>query len=184
MFPKNGKPLYITIRRHLSTLICLSVFAVLVAGCHFGGSFRQWPMCEFSVNGVGVRCWVAGSPARYREGLREAVAEDLAPDSSGRERGMCFVFPADRIATFTMGQTTVPLELLLLSSTGRVLYVCAMQPGSSQCYSWDEPVRIALEMRAGFIARTGIRKGDEILNGSELKRLFEKCHSNLLGKPK
>jgi uncharacterized membrane protein (UPF0127 family) len=77
-------------------------------------------------------------------------------------RGMLFLFDQERVPSFWMKNTLIPLDLVFLDSSGRVVDVIA---GAVPCradpcpqYVPEAPARAVLEIAAGRAAATGITK--------------------------
>ncbi|MEX2632372.1 MAG: DUF192 domain-containing protein [Tistlia sp.] len=84
--------------------------------------------------------------------------EELAPDS-----GMLFVFPAQRVASFWMRNTLIPLDMLFIARDGRIVRVAERTtPMSDQGVSSRRPVIAVLELAGGTAARLGIAAGDRV----------------------
>ena len=78
-------------------------------------------------------------------------------------RGMLFIFGADRYPSFWMKNTLIPLDLIFLDSAGSVVDVIANVPpcAGDPCptYSPKYPARAVLELAAGAAAGHGIEAG-------------------------
>jgi uncharacterized membrane protein (UPF0127 family) len=82
-------------------------------------------------------------------------------------RGMLFLFPEPRLATFWMKDTWVPLDMVFLDGAGTVVNVAAdAEPCPSEpCprYRSEAPVTAVLELLAGSAARHGVESGTTIV---------------------
>jgi uncharacterized membrane protein (UPF0127 family) len=82
------------------------------------------------------------------------------------DRGMLFLFNADRVASFWMKNTIIPLDLVFLDREGRVVDLienarpCPADPCPQ--YVPDRPTRAVLELAAGSAARHGVAVGQEL----------------------
>jgi uncharacterized protein len=75
---------------------------------------------------------------------------ELAPDA-----GMLFLYPEPTELSFWMRDTLIPLDLAFLDDEGSVLSVVTLEPFSEELHTSPVPVRMALEVNAGwFRART------------------------------
>ncbi|MEM6459992.1 MAG: DUF192 domain-containing protein [Planctomycetota bacterium] len=107
---------------------------------------------------------------RYR-GLsgRDHVADD---------GGMLFVFPNEARREFVMRDCLVPIDILFLDPTGRVMntHAMAVEPPDTperrlRRYPSDGPTSLAIELAGGTVARLGVTPGDTVaLPVLELKR--------------
>ncbi len=86
----------------------------------------------------------------YRENL---------PDRTG----MLFVFPESAPHHFWMKNTMIPLDMVWLDESGRVVYVSADTPPckADPCptYGPDGSVRMVLEIAGGMAAKEGVKAG-------------------------
>ncbi|MDH3519704.1 MAG: DUF192 domain-containing protein [Myxococcales bacterium] len=98
---------------------------------------------------------VAATPETRRVGLmhRESLPE---------ERGMLFVFPQDRVLSFWMKDTRIPLSIAFARSDGVIVQIADMEPFSERSISSRGPVRYALEMNRGWFSRHGVVEGDSM----------------------
>ena len=94
---------------------------------------------------------------------REKALGLMYRDSLPADAGMLFLFSADQPLPFWMKNTFIPLDLVWLDASGRVVDVradvqpCREDPCPS--YSPTAPARTVLEVNAGFAAAHGIRPG-------------------------
>ena len=106
---------------------------------------------------VGVE--LADTEALRTQGLmfRESLAWD---------RGMLFVFEQEDIYGFWMKNTRIPLDMIWIGADKRVVYIRErVQPCVTpvcQMYSPAAKALYVLEVTAGFVARNGIRVGDQV----------------------
>lgn len=109
--------------------------------------------------GVAITLELALTPEEIETGLmfRPALPGD---------RGMLFIFAQERVPSFWMKNTLIPLDLVFIDSSGIVVDVIAeAQPCSAEpCpqYVPDHPARAVLELAAGQAAALGITEGLEI----------------------
>jgi len=99
---------------------------------------------------------VADTPSAREVGLmnRESLAEDS---------GMLFDFGAARPVDMWMKNTLIPLDMLFLDETGRVVRIGAnAQPLSLDLIPSGGPVRYVLEINGGAAARFGAAPGDRL----------------------
>lgn len=83
--------------------------------------------------------------------------EELAPDA-----GMLFVFP-QRVASFWMKNTLIPLDMLFIDRDGRVVRIAERTtPLSEQGVSSRRPVVAVLELAGGTAERLGIEVGSQV----------------------
>ena len=101
---------------------------------------------------------IADTPEEQARGLMYRKA--VAPDS-----GMLFEFPEDRIASFWMKNTAVPLDLLFVRKDGRILKIIhSAKPYSLRSLTSEAPVRAVLEVAGGQADALEIRPGDVVIH--------------------
>lgn len=97
----------------------------------------------------------------------EEIAQGLMfRPSLPEDRGMLFLFQQDRFPSFWMKNTIIPLDLVFLDRTGRVVDViedarpCAADPCPQ--YIPDAPARAVLELSVGSVQRHDLKPGDQL----------------------
>ncbi|HSK40400.1 MAG TPA: DUF192 domain-containing protein [Arenibaculum sp.] len=101
---------------------------------------------------------MAETPGQMMQGLM--FRTELAPDA-----GMLFVHEHDTLATMWMKNTYIPLDMVFVDRTGRIVGIHERaQPHSLDTIAAPEPVRAVLELVGGITSRLGIRKGDQVLH--------------------
>jgi uncharacterized protein len=103
--------------------------------------------------------------------LSAEIADDDAERSLGlmhRKRiadgeGMLFVFESDRLLSFWMKNTLVPLSIAYIASDGRILEFHDMTPLSLAPVDSERSARYALEVKQGWFERSGVRIGDRLI---------------------
>jgi uncharacterized protein len=86
--------------------------------------------------------------------FRTALADD---------KGMLFPFQDERMASFWMRNTLIPLDIVFIAGDGRIVNIVA----NATPYSLDHresvaPVGAVLELRGGLTAQLGIKAGDKV----------------------
>jgi len=77
--------------------------------------------------------------------------------------GMIFPFPSERMATFWMHNTYLPLDMIFIRKDGTISSIAPMvKPNSDDITASVEPVGAVLELNSGAAARTGIKPGDKV----------------------
>lgn len=79
------------------------------------------------------------------------------------DQGMLFIFPEDKVASFWMKNTILPLDMLFIRADGTIVGIHPMaEPYSEKQISSGKPVRMVLEILGGQAARQGIATGDKV----------------------
>jgi len=115
------------------------------------------------VDKTSYTAWIARDGLERTLGLMN-VTEDELPD----DRGMIFVFEFDRLLSFWMRNTIIPLDIAYIRSDGTIVKTYTMQPLNEAGYPSIEPAQFALEVRAGELDKHGIGPGDKVILPPEL----------------
>ena len=107
--------------------------------------------------------YVAETDDQVRVGLMNTTEAELAAD-----HGMIFVFDDDRLLSFWMRNTIIPLDIAYIRTDGTIVKTYTMQPLDESGYSSIQGARFALELRAGQIQQRGIKAGDIVQIPAEL----------------
>ncbi|MDG2312803.1 MAG: DUF192 domain-containing protein [Alphaproteobacteria bacterium] len=79
--------------------------------------------------------------------------------------GMLFFHQRERVASMWMHNTYIPLDMLFIDSSGKIVHIFySATPHSQAIISYDQPVRAVLELAAGVINAHGIKVGDKVKN--------------------
>ncbi len=102
-----------------------------------------------------IRVEVAATGADRRLGLmhRESLPED---------HGMLFIFPVEKLRSFWMKNTPLPLSIAFADSGGKIVHIADLEPHSTDPVWSVRPAKLALEMNRGWFARRGVFVGDAI----------------------
>lgn len=84
-------------------------------------------------------------------------------DSMPADHGMIFDFKVDRGVAMWMRNTRIPLDMLFIDRTGRVVNIRERAiPFDETSIPSDGPVRSVLELNGGAVSRLGIKPGDRV----------------------
>ncbi|MEH6700966.1 DUF192 domain-containing protein [Parasphingorhabdus sp.] len=99
---------------------------------------------------------VAETGAEQAKGLM--FRTEIAPD-----KGMIFPFAEDRVASFWMKNTVIPLDIIFIRRDGTIESIAAnTTPYSLDPVLSNEPIATVLEIAAGRAAELGIAPGDTV----------------------
>ncbi|MDR1637471.1 MAG: DUF192 domain-containing protein [Treponema sp.] len=114
----------------------------------------------------------AGPPVRLNVELALSEEEQsqglMYRESLSEGRGMLFVFGRDKLASFWMKNTIIPLSIAYINSDGSILEIHDMRPEDLSLIRSSRSVRYALEVPRGWFGRAGIGPGDRALIDSAL----------------
>jgi uncharacterized membrane protein (UPF0127 family) len=106
---------------------------------------------------IAVTLEVVSTPAKIQRGLMHR--RHLAP-----KRGMLFVFSSERVRSFWMKNTLIPLDMLFVKED---MTIAGIQrdtvPLSLESRSVSIPAQYVIEVNGGFTARHGIEAGSRIV---------------------
>lgn len=158
------------LRRHAHDLIiylvCGAILPAAICGCTPSepNELDELGTVSMSIGGESFRLWIADSATETARGLMFVTSDQMKPLSDGTERGMIFVFNADRPLSFWMRNTIIPLDIAYVNSDGRVVNTYTMAPLDDDLgkYPSVEAARYAIEVNAGVWERIGLQKGDNL----------------------
>jgi YVTN family beta-propeller protein len=156
----------------------------------------------FPSGGVELHQIVAKKPAISIISAENATATqdvyvDIADDSEEHSRGlmfkkslewnngMLFVFEDEKVRSFWMENTFVPLDIIFVDSNFTIVDIernaqpCTENDDLCQSFVSDHPAKFVLEVNADFVQENAINVGDRLsLNGSNNNRASEKGSAN------
>lgn len=128
----------------------------LLAGCGTSAIARETLYLKGPAGPeISVAVEIADTPALMERGL---MGRKTLPDNTG----MLFVFHDEKILTFWMKNTLVPLDIVFFDADGSFVSAETMVPCTKDpctIYSSSEPAGLALEVPSGFLAKNGVGEG-------------------------
>jgi uncharacterized membrane protein (UPF0127 family) len=129
----------------------------------------------------------AGRHAEVAFPDRTTVQVEVAETEAARERGlmqrsslgeldgMIFVFDTPGLHAFWMKDTLIPLDMIWLDGTGKIVFLAESVPPCKtvECPTYPPrvPASYVLEVNAGFTKKHQVRVGDTVaVSGIDLKR--------------
>jgi uncharacterized protein len=101
---------------------------------------------------------LALTDAQMEQGLM--FRRSMAPDA-----GMLFDFKQPTPVTMWMKNTIIPLDMLFLDTSGKVIDIHERAvPYSTDIIASAMPSRYVIELNGGTVARLGIRLGDQVIS--------------------
>lgn len=116
---------------------------------------QKLPTVQLHASLHNIRAEVARTPEQRATGLMHRTA-------LGASEGMLFVFERPGVQCFWMKNTLLPLSIAYLEDDGTIVNIAEMQPRSLDSHCSARPVRLALEMNAGWFAKRGVKAGSRL----------------------
>ena len=137
-------------------------FLLLVAACWCMPTVKAdnaqptLPIVELIIGETPLTTEIASNGEQRYMGLsfRTTLAENA---------GMLFVYPRERMLTFTMRNTLLPLSIAYISDDLVINEILDMNVGPGQLFNSTKPAKFALEVNQGWFSRNGIKIGDRIV---------------------
>jgi uncharacterized membrane protein (UPF0127 family) len=86
---------------------------------------------------------------------------------------MLFAFSDEEPRTFWMKNTLIPLDMMFVDSSSRIVDIKENVPPCEQdecpTYPSQEPAQYVLEVNAGFVQDKGVKIGDQLATFNEFK---------------
>ena len=77
--------------------------------------------------------------------------------------GMLFILPQREIQTFCMRGMLIPIDIIWIDQNRIIGFHENLQPQDPGSFSSPGPANLVLEVPAGFVAATGLRRGTQLL---------------------
>lgn len=143
-----------------SAIVALALLVALLSSCHPSRAAGTVELVSGSGKVLPVSVELAVTPDARQLGLM--YRDELASGS-----GMLFIFPSAAPQSFWMKNTKIPLDILFIDDTGKIVRLHARTtPYSQASLPSDAPVRFVLEVPGGFCAEHGIAEGDTVRLGA------------------
>ena len=115
------------------------------------------------INDSRLNIEIAETEEQRRVGLMHRKSLD-------KNSGMLFVFESDRILSFWMKNTYIPLSIAYISSDGTIREIRDMTPLSHDPVISKNHVRYALEVNQGYFEEKNITVGDKVILPERFRR--------------
>lgn len=143
-----------SVRRGSTRLWWRKAALILALGLLGACTRKPRTIIHTSRGAVTVTVEIVDTPDSRARGLM--YRRDLGPDA-----GMLFLFPTEAPQSFWMKNTPLPLDMIFIGSSRRVVgIVVNTRPFSTEPRSVGVPSQYVLEVNAGFSAMHGIAPGD------------------------
>jgi uncharacterized membrane protein (UPF0127 family) len=137
--------------------VLLPMLALLAFGCRqqTAAPASNLPTVQMKIGSKDYYLEVAADDFSRQHGLME---RDSMPD----QHGMIFVFPEDTSEGFWMHNTRIPLAIVFIDGSGKVVSVKHMKPFDENTTSAGGSYRYAIELNDGAPADNGVKAGDTL----------------------
>ncbi len=145
-----------TIRVRRSTAIIKGLFiSVVLCFVLFTSCRKEKPSIVLSINGRPLMVEIARSKKQRQQGL-------MHRDKLDWNTGMLFIFENDKVVSFWMKDTKIPLSIAFIDKYGKVTDIFDMKPYSLEAVTSTEKCRYAIEVNKGFFEESGLAVGDTV----------------------
>jgi uncharacterized protein len=111
---------------------------------------------ESAKGDIGFQVEIVATPEKRERGLM--YRRELPPD-----HGMLFIFPAEKVNSFWMKNTPIPLDMIFISRERKIVgIVHETVPFSLDGRSVSGPSQYVLEINGGLSRRYGFKAGDVV----------------------
>ncbi|MCL2792658.1 MAG: DUF192 domain-containing protein [Spirochaetaceae bacterium] len=149
----------VNVSRRILALSILCLFITFIS-CRSAASNER---DIITINGNTLNIEIAETEEQRRVGLMHRKSLD-------RNSGMLFVFESDRILSFWMKNTYIPLSIAFISSDGTIREIRDMTPLSRESVVSRNHVRYALEVNQGYFEEKNITVGDRVILPERFRR--------------
>ncbi len=115
----------------------------------------QLPVAWLTVGVHRISVELAERPEDRNRGL---MFRDALPD----DHGMLFVFPEEKILSFWMRNTRIPLSIAFIDSGGHIVRIADLEPHDERPVPSGRPALYALEMQRGWFRDHAVFEGDRV----------------------
>lgn len=147
-------------RRSAAAALGILLVLAMLAAC--GASASETDTQRIELAGERFELELALTPEARHQGLSDRASID-------ERGGMLFVFPEPRRLTFVMRRCLVPIDLIYLDASGRVVNTHAMtvEPYDTpdaelKPYASRYPAQFAIELRGGWLEELDLEAGDKV----------------------
>jgi uncharacterized membrane protein (UPF0127 family) len=148
--------------RRAVVLVCITLILFGAVNCTAASVKAQDRLETLELHilrGDGSTVLVTAEIARTEEQLSQGL---MGRKSLEDGKGMLFVFQRDRILSFWMKDTLIPLSIAFITSDGRILEIYDMQALDLKSVKSTRSARYALEVPQGWFTRSNIIPGDSV----------------------
>lgn len=146
-------PIIITMRR--------LIFFLLIASCA-GAQDKAQPKLPTANLAIAAKNGTVMLTAELARSVREQQTGLMFRAKLDDGEGMLFIFERDRILSFWMKNTLIPLSIAYLDRGGVIREIHDMKAGQLNSTQSARSLRYALEVPLGWFERAGVSIGDSV----------------------
>jgi len=144
----------IRVNRRTVVIKGLFIFIILYVAL-FTSCRNEISSTVLSINGRPLTVEIARSDKQRQQGL-------MYRDNLDWNNGMLFIFENDKVLSFWMKDTKIPLSIAFIDKYGKVTDIFDMKPYSLEAVTSTEKCRYAIEVNKGFFEESGLAVGDTV----------------------
>lgn len=110
---------------------------------------------NITVGHTKLKVKIAKTPREQERGLM--FVGDLPAD-----QGMLFSYPQEKILSFWMKNTKIPLSIAFIDKNYKIIQIEDMNPGNEESIKSGSPAKLALEVNKGWFNDNNVKVGDKI----------------------
>jgi hypothetical protein len=145
----------------LPLVVCAALAGIRCEGAaQTGPAFAKQGELVFTSKGGDVKAKIDIEIAETDEQRQQGL---MHRTELGERQGMLFLFPAEKILSFWMKDTIVPLDMIFVNDGMEIVTIHRDTiPSSEQSYVSTKKSRYVVEVNAGFTEKSGIAVGDRV----------------------
>ncbi|HYE17291.1 MAG TPA: DUF192 domain-containing protein [Tepidisphaeraceae bacterium] len=144
-----------TTHRNQIWIALLALSTAAIAGCEKENPAGTLPTVKMQLGDRQFTLEVADNERDRKYGL-------MRRESMPADHGMIFAFPREAPLAFYMRNTKIPLDIIYVDATGKVVSVKQMKPHDERTVPSDGPAQFAIELNKGMAAKAGVTAGTQL----------------------
>ena len=129
--------------------------SLIIVIIFFTSCSKEKPSAVLSINGRPLTVEIARSVKQRQQGL-------MNRDKLDWNSGMLFIFEDEKVLSFWMKNTKIPLSIAFIDKNGKVTDIFDMKPYSLKAVTSTEKCSYAIEVNKGFFDESGLTAGDTV----------------------
>ena len=114
-------------------------------------------MKTIKINSIPLKVKVVSKPEEMAKGLMDVI-------KMPKDEGMLFCYPEEKILSFWMKSTPIPLSIAFIDKNKKIIQIEEMKPFDETSINSDKPAMWALEVNSGWFDENKIKIGDTVSN--------------------